>query len=740
VKVLDFGLAKAFVADPSGSGLSPMPSILPTVTTGGTQAGAILGTAHYMSPEQARGQFVDRRSDIWAFGCILYEMLTGRLLFPGATVSDTIAAVLRADVDLKSLPTDTPESVRHILERCLDRDTTTRLRDIGEARVVLANPRTSSAVRIAAGGAIARRGRGRWLVPVVGLAALAIGFLAGRRLTSTTPRPDPPVFSFAVGDTSRTLVTGSLALSPDGMRLVYARRGVDGVPELLLHGLDQNAIQVLPGTRDGRQPFWSPDGHDIGFFSGNQLLRVSSRGGAATQIATFPDRPMGGTWNAAGIILVGTNTGPIYRVAAQGGAPEALTQLEAGVEDGHVWPAFLPDGEHYLYLADGVSDEGHRLTIRSLHGKDSKVIRKGVRSQILVDPRGALLMDANRQLFATPFDFGKMEFAGPQALVEDNVQTMGQRHELPLSLAPNGVMAFQRGNDAATIARVPLDGSPARTFTPPDRFRNPRIYKDGKQIAYEIQSGGDRTIWSQDLERGTRTLISVRGFTADSPAWSADGEWIYFDTAHENRWAAYRKRVQGGLPPELVGAPEGNTDMSLADLSSDGRWLLVGCGLGDGGIGLYLGSLANTPIIWTQWVNTKASEEFARFSPDSRWIAFQSDTSGQDEVYVAPVEGGPAVRQWMVSRNGGTDPAWSPDGTRLYYRNPTNMLMLVPITISGDRVEAHPPEPLLELHPPEVGYLRNAYDPTPDGKAIIAFVQTQVGSPEIRIRTDWRAR
>lgn len=741
VKLLDFGLARAFGPDSAGGGDSGVrPTILPTMTTGGTRAGAILGTATYMSPEQARGQVVDRRADIWAFGCILYEMLTGKLLFPGHTVSDTIAAVLRADVDLTALPANTPDSVKHILARCLDRDPSTRLRDIGEARVVLADPRGTAAIRIATGRPAALRWwRRPWTLPAGVAGALVLGFAAGRSMHAPAKPAAAPAFLFDVRDSTHAIVTGSLATSPDGTFLAYTRHTAEGPADLVLRRLDQQSSQVLPGTRGARLPFWSADGREIGFFAANVLMRVSLTGGAASPIATLPDRPMGGTWNATGVILVGTNSGPIYRVNAAGGVPEAITALDPGVEDAHVWPAFFPDGEHYVFLADASTEEGHRMTVRSLTAKDSKVLRTGIRSGILVDPAGALLWVNNRQLFAWPFDFGKRDFTGAQVLVEDGLVPSGLRHECPLTVSRSGVMAFQRGSDDAVLMRVPLDGSAPQALLPPERYRNPRISGDGKRIAYEVQvSGGERTIWSYDLERGSRTLISARGTMSDSPAWSADGEWIYFGSGTSSRWTLFRKRVLGGLPPESLGAPENGKDLSVLDCSPDGRWILASPDVAGEGVGLYLARLGGNALTWTRWLATPATEQFARFSPDSRWIAFQSDASGQDEIYVAPVEGGPGVRQWMVSMNGGTDPAWSPDGTRIYYRTPAAVLMAVPVTVSAAGIEARPAEPVFELRPPDVGYLRNVYDPTPDGRAVIAFIETQGSNPVVQVRTGWR--
>ena len=241
----------------------------------------------------------------------------------------------------------------------------------------------------------------------------------------------------------------------------------------------------------------------------------------------------------------------------------------------------------------------------------------------------------------------------------------------------------------------------------------------------------------QDIARGSRTLISKQGLMADSAVWSADGEWIYFGSSSEDHWKAYRKRVQGGSPPELIGIPEGGTDLAVLDASNDGRWLLIAPDV-PAGTGLYLGSLEDDPVTWTEWLNTPATERFARFSPDSRWIAFESDASGQNEVYIAPLDGGPEEAQWMVSVNGGSDPAWSPDGSHLYYRSPNETLMDVSIRVVGEQIEAESPVRLFELRTPNTGYLRNVYDLYPDGRSIVAAIEAGGESAAIRIRTGWR--
>jgi Tol biopolymer transport system component len=299
-------------------------------------------------------------------------------------------------------------------------------------------------------------------------------------------------------------------------------------------------------------------------------------------------------------------------------------------------------------------------------------------------------------------------------------------------------MAFQNGSDEAVVARIAIDGSSREPIFAPDRYRNPRLSPDGQKIAFEVAaSAGERLIWVQDLERGSRTLISERGAMSDSPTWSADGEFIYFGSLSSGTWQAYRKRVYGGTAPEPLGVPENSSDVAVLDCSTDGRWLLVAAEPNTG-MDIFLLPLDGKESEWIPWLATAANEHFARFSPDATWIAFESNVSGQTEVYVGPREGGPEVQQWMVSVNGGTDPVWSRDESKLYYRDQANTLMEVDVRVVDGRVEFETPARLFELQPPNVGYLRNVYDLAPDGKSLVAFLETGGHTPAIRVRSGWR--
>ncbi len=727
VKILDFGLAKALAPDTT-SGMSS-PSLSPTMTSAGTLAGMILGTAAYMSPEQARAKPVDRRADIWALGCVLYEMLTGRRLFTGDTVSDTLAAVLRAEIDLSDLPPSTPERVRRLIARCLDRDPSTRLRDAGEARIALGAKEPE-----AIGAAKPGPGRLPWAWALACLALLVAGVFAGRYFAPTASRP--PTLAFEIDVPGERLETGSIALSPDGTKLVLLVRGKDGVTEMRVRSLDSFDARPISGTRGASHPFWSPDGREIGFFAAGQLLRVALDGTAPQRICPAP-REAGGTWGRDDVILFGSGTGPIHRTTTTGGGtPVAVTKLEEGVEQAHVWPSFLPDGRRFVFLADGGTDEAHRITVGHLDGTPPKVLVKGIRSAPLIDPAGALLLVKRFQLLTYAFDFDRETLSDESTLVADGIYPFSTHHDTPVTVSSNGVLAHQAGSAASTFVRIDLDGGRKTVLLPADRHGSPALSPDGRQIAFELDGSSDeRLVWVHDIGRGVRTPISHRGALADSAAWSADGSTVYFDGNADGAWKVYRKASTGGGEPECLGRPT-DGEAGVLDLSDDGRWLLVNATSEAGAYDLYLKSLEGPDAAWVPWITSPSSEIQAKFSPDSRWIAYVSDASGRSEIYIAPTAGGPGSRRWQISSGGGLEVDWSPDGSQIYYRAPNDEVLRVPIRASTERIDAGTPVTVLKLDIPAQNFVRNTFAVTSDGSAILA--NDAQNETRVRVHTSWR--
>ena len=736
-KVLDYGLAKAMVGDPSLSDALSSPTLAPTITSAGTAAGMILGTAAYMSPEQARGRPVDKRADIWSFGCVLWEMLTGRRPFDGETVTDVLAAVVTRDPDPGALPPSTPASVRRLLARCLDKDPRTRLRDVGEARIVLASPGkedVAGAVAVA-GPAPSARGRMGWLVGTA--LALAAGAALGR--FALAPKVAPArTFEFDVTVPDHRIEMGSLALSPDGSTLAFTAQDKNGDRHLFVRGMDSVEARVLPGTSNAHYPFWSPDGREIAFFAENRLLRIALDGAAARPIATVPD-PMGGTWGANDVILVGSSSGPIRKLAASGGQPPvAVTEIDKGVEDTHVWPAFLPDGKRFLFLSDASSDEGHRIRFGDVEGGPTRILKKGVRSQPVVDPSGRLLLGEQGQLVAYPFDLADGTLGEKSVLIASKVYPLAAQHHASFSAGAGGTLAFQAGSVETELVLVDFEGRVTRKVTDPDRIGNPAISRDGRWISFEVFTDTpERLVWVQVIERGVRMAISQRGQMADSSTWGADGETVYFDSNPGGKWDVYRKAISGGGEPVRLESPT-RSDITVLDASPDGRWLLTAILQGENRNDLALHDLATGKGAWIEWSKGPFEEGYGSFSPDSRWIAYTSDASGRTEVYVAPVEGGPSIRRFQISSGGGYEPRFSPDGKRIYYRSGREEVMSSDITVSGDRIDARTPLALFSLAAVDLPYTRNFLDVLPDGSGLLLVRPTGSSETTIRVRAGGR--
>jgi serine/threonine protein kinase/Tol biopolymer transport system component len=678
VKVLDFGLAKALSPQDVSGSSDAMNS--PTLTARATQIGVILGTAAYMSPEQAKGKSVDRRADIWAFGVVVFEMLTGKRGYQADDVSDTLAAVLTRELDWTALPADTPPRLRTLLRDCLARDPKQRLRDIGEARRVLDQlisgppdsnaPALSSNIAVSAPSSVWRR-----VFPwtIAGLAVVAaVVMLLQRPGTNTGDERELRLQMVMPGDTT------TFAISPDGRLFAFSATAANGNgAQLWLRPLDSEVAKPLAGTEQSFEPFWSPDSKSIGFFGHQAMKLLDVESGAVRTLADAPT-PRGASWNRDGTILFSpAGNGPLYRIPATGGKPEQVTQQRAQ-DASHRFPQFLPDGHNFLFWVHGPPDV-RGVYVGSLDSKEFHRICVADGPAVFVPPNHLLLV-RERVLYAQRFDPAKMELAGDPFPVTAGLSA-GWASFMRVAASNTGLIVYRL--DETTRRQVTwLDrsGRPAGTVGEPVAdARSADLSPDGRTLAISIGrgEGGANDVMLMDMSRGTLTRLTVED--SGYPNWSPDGTRISFQSGRVGLLDLYTKVVGSGGPDEVLFASK--EAKNLDDWSPDGKYILFSTQ-----------SPTTARDVWAVPVDgadrkpfpvaqTAAEETNGRFSPDGKWVAYQSDETGHFEVFVRPFPGaGSAVR---VSTGGGGSPFWRHDGKELFYRTTDDQLMAVWVGASG---------------------------------------------------------
>ena len=686
VKVLDFGLAKTWEeTDASGLAYSP------TITRAATAAGLILGTAAYMAPEQARGTPVDKRADIWAFGVVLWEMLTGRQLFQETTVSDTLAAVLREPIDARALPASVPRPIRRLLQRCLVRNPRERLHDIADARLELEDAKLAEEAPpapAAAAGAAAPSRPWPWIAATAAL-ALAVGALAlvARRAASrpvavvraTIPAPAGTIFNF------NNTAPGPVAVSPDGRRLVFVARDDKGVVQLWVRDLADLGARPLAGTDRAAYPFWSPDGRRIGFFAGGSLKRVDAAGGPPLTLCEASNGK-GGAWGAHGdIVFAPTHASVLHRVSESGGDPTPVTvHDEKRGEVSHRHPRFLPDGRRFLYLArvtaSGGAAEKNRIMVGSLDGGPPRELMRGHSNTEYAS--GHLLFVRDGTLMGQPFDAAALKLLGePYPLAEDVTSQTGASLGV-FSASANGVLAYQTGNQAddAVLTWRDRAGAEVGTLGDPAAYGDLSLSPDDARVAATIldpESGG-LDVWIWDIARGVRTRFSFSPGDERSAVWSPDGSRLAYTSDRGGHFDLFVKEVEGGGDERLV-LTDAN-DKYPFSWTPDGRTLLFGSNdrkqVDIGVLPLREGATA------TKFQASSFNENAPKLSPDGRWLAYHSNESGRFEVYVTSFPRG--GRKWQVSLQGGTHPRWRRDGRELYYVTDTGAHMAAEVQGAGD--------------------------------------------------------
>ncbi len=699
VKILDFGLAMAM----AGKSTAEEESItgMATLTAAVTQAGMVLGTAAYMSPEQARGLSVDRRTDIWAFGVILYEMLTGRRLFEGETITDTLAGILKTDPDWNLLPDNTPFQVERVIRRCLTRNARQRLRDIGEARVRLEEPDAESgtftgAVRPIGIDAPSRLRFLPWALLAVAVAALGyLSFAGSGGSEPSTPIqlaiPAPP----GVGFQLNTSFPGLPVISPDGQYVVFGGQDKekDSV-SLYLRSLDSNQAVALDGTDDAQYPFWSPDSKWIAFFDRNEGLKKIPVNGGPDQTICQAENAKGGSWSPDGTIIFAPNfNAPIMKVSALGGEPVPVTDLEGDEGfDSHRHPWFLPDGRRFFYMARSTSEGDSEVRIASTDGDSSRVLMKN-RAGVEYS-NGHLLYMRKQVLMAQPFDTGSLKFTGDPVTVASDILVVGGAAKGVFSSSASGSLVYLRGQDitlSASLAWVDRKGTVFEDIQDHDPFNTAVLSPDGDFIALTVfeATRTNRDIWIYEVERKFKSRFTNETTDELYPLWSKDGRYLYFVSDREDHYKVYRKAVSGIEPAEMILDPGKST--RIWDLSPDGRYLLYTIN-GEGTAGdLWVADLTgqDEPRLLRR---TPAEDGAARFSPDGRWISFWSMETGLGQVYLAPWPGMEYTRR--VSTTEGAWQFWSDDSRELVFQDSDGSVFSSTITAADGGVKIGAPEPL----------------------------------------------
>jgi Tol biopolymer transport system component len=721
VKVLDFGLAKAIDATGSSDAdamNSPTLSMLPT------QAGLILGTAAYMSPEQAKGRAVDKRADIWAFGAVLYEMLTGRRAFTGDGISDILAAVLRQDIEWTALPAATPQRLRRVIERCLDRDVKQRLRDIGEARVEIAKLEAGApdTPREAATSVDASRLRRAWITAgALGLALVAS--LLAVAIAWRTPKPAARAMFFSVPFQAEVR---DLTVGPDGHTVAVVGYSESARKNAIwLYDVGSQASNRLANTEGANFPFWSADGRSLGFFADGKLKTLDVAGG---QVQTLCDAPAGrgGTWNKDGVIIF-TPSGQLfqglYRVAASGGAPtQVSTPDKHSGESSHRWPTFLPDGKHYLYLADSLSGNtgADGIYMGALDSNEKRFVVNTPGNAAYA--AGYLVFMRDKTLLAQPFDVNTGALTRDPVAVFTQVQYLPKIERVVFAVSGTGPLFAQQSGEASLsrLAWFDRTGKEVGAVGNPAVYANVSLAPDGQSVAVDRTDEGSQNtdVWTYAVRQDRAKRLTFDPALDAMPVWSPDGSRVIFASSRKNMFDVYLKNVDGTHEEQVVA--HGDADEFPTDWSRDGKYVLYEKGQ-------ELWSLTFPELKSSLFLKGPSTVKNGQFSPDGKWVAYASNESGKWDIYVTSFPEGRG--KWQVSNGGGEQPRWKGDGKELFYLSPDGRIMAVPIS-AGVSVDAGSPTALFQANPREAVATseRILYDVDRNGQRFL--INTQVKKTE----------
>jgi len=732
VKILDFGLAKAFEAETPVTDISQSP----TLTEEMTRAGVILGTAAYMSPEQAKGEEVDKRADIFAFGCVLYELLTGKRTFDGKTITETLAKILEGEPDWKAVPESVPSRIRELLEDCLEKAPDDRLRDIGNARIQIKRALKDPASPVDVASAV-QPVQQRWTLGVaLVLGAVVAGLAVWLLIQPSSPEQQLEKFLITPSPTApmQRSFWNQLAISPEGRHIVYTGAS-QTQSQLYLRSLDDVVVTPISGTKGAQHPFFSPDGQSLAFFAAGELKKVPLAGGSAITLCDASGNGTTGNWGSGGTIVFSavSETGPtsLYQVSAAGGERESLAipNPDKG-ESGYSSPQILPGGKAILFMLSRGSDNPLQIAVLSLETGEQKILIEAGR-QVRYLPTGHLVYElaGTGNLMAVAFDLAMLEITSDPVPVLQRVRQSTPGY-VDYALSDEGTLVYVADQVGVEHSLLWVDREGRETLVTKERreYASSHISPDGTRAVFSIHQGGaPHSVWIYHFERDSFSRLTFEGSIAGAAVWSPDSKWIVYQANPDGKRNIYRQSAdRSGQPERLTTSDRLHMPVSW---SPDGRFVAFNEG---GGSNFDVGILEmdgdNEP---QYFLDSPANECCARFSPDGKWIAYVSDELGRDQVYVRPYPE-PDVKFLISGEEGGGEPVWSPDGKELFYRS-GNRMMAVSVETEPAFVASRPTA-LFEgsyrgVNSQPRGY--QYYDISPDGQR---FLMVKLGEDTSRIQ------
>jgi serine/threonine protein kinase/Tol biopolymer transport system component len=781
VKILDFGLAKAVQGDPASSDLQNSP----TISHMTTMAGTILGTAAYMSPEQAKGKTLDRRTDVWSFGCVLFEMLSGKQAFTGETSTDILADVIRGEPRWQELPANTPARLAELIRRCLQKDTKQRLQAIGEARIaieqtlaeitVVANSSIESMAAAAASAAgaplsaTATSASGisappaasgfvhpasaaipvppsKSALPVILaflFAALAAWF--AYNYFSHLPKPAPAIVTQILPPDGETFaLTGNYAgppvLSPDGRYLAFVSANKEGLRRLWIRPLNDVKPQLMANSDGATEPFWSPDSRSIAYFTSGKMYRVDISGGSSRGV-TDATNSRGGAWSANGTILYGPNPAlGLWTVPDSGGPGQAFTKPDPIVHSpNRRWPQFLPDGKHFICFArSDVTAAESGVFAGSLDGGPLRLILHTDSSAIYAPP-GYILFIQGGVLVAQKFDVRSLSVSGEPLPLAQHAEVNAIVYRGIVTASDNGLLVYGTGSGAQgsySIQWTDRQGKILGTVGDPAEYSDPRISHDGQKLAVSIDTGeGGNNIWVFDLVHGTRNRVTFGNGINAGATWSPDDKSLIFSSGRNGTYQLYEQPADGSGEARRI------TDSTATEVagfwSRDGKYLAYTVpNSGNGASQIWLLPLSGDRKPYA-FLHSNYDVLNPAISPDSKWLAFASNETGHNEIYVVPLAGG--TGKWQVSSGGGIEPRWSATGNEISYLSPDGDVMVADIKSSPNSIGVGKLTKLFHLGETSALTIFR-YDFPPDGKRFLVMtVGGQAHAEPLTVISNWQA-